>query len=100
MKNNTLIFNQVKQQNFYTAHTNNGGVILKSYNTIAGYIAPDGTLYRVRYTHTTGKQISQYYTTQNQKYLDADVLASIIYTYENILLNCNYNEADKNNLFV
>ena len=53
-----LKFNRIKQQNFYVAHYNNG-IILKSYNTIVGLIYDD-ILYRVRYSITTGKQITKY----------------------------------------
>ncbi len=97
MTNNNIKFNQIKKQNFYTAYTKNGGIILKSYDTIVGYISNDDVLYRVRYSHTTGKQITQFANNFggiiDTKYLDADALASIIYSYENIKLNCNYNGA-------
>lgn len=90
---NNLKFNQIKQQNFYVANTKNGGEVLKSYNTIVGYIANDETLYRVRYTTTTGKQITKYYPTQKQQYVDAGQLKEIIKTFEGLDLNTCYNGA-------
>lgn len=94
---NKLNFKQVKQQNFYTATTRNGGEILKSYNTIVAYITPYGALYRVRYTHTTGKQITQYYNNNydfvEENYVNAEQLQETIKAHENMDINCNYNEA-------
>lgn len=87
----TLKFKQEKKQNFYTATTHNGGEILKSYNTIVGYIAPDGTLYRVRYSTTTGKQITKYYTTTKQHYITAEELHDKIKEFENIDICTEYN---------
>ena len=99
-----IIFNQVRNQNFYTAHTktnyNNiftNGVILKSYNTIVGFVnIDDGVLYRVRYTHTTGKQITQYaynYDIKKEYYTTAEKLHDIILNYTGFDLNTEYNGA-------
>ena len=89
-----LNFQRVKQQNFYVAHHNNG-IILKSYNTIVGLICDD-ILYRVRYSHTTGKQITQYannFEILNTHYVTAERLHDIIKKATNLDLNTNYNGA-------
>lgn len=100
----TIQFNQIKSQNFYVAHTHNGGEILKSYNTIVGYITPYGALYRVRYTHTTGKQITQYYNNNfdfvKENYCTAKELAETIKAHENILVDTKYNGQLYNSIFV
>lgn len=93
----SLNFKQVKQQNFYTATTPNGGEILKSYNTIVGYIDGSGWLYRVRCTHTTGKQITQYYNKNydfvGETYTTAEELHDIIKANAGIDINTQYNGA-------
>ena len=100
----TIQFNQIKQQNFYVAHTHNGGELLKSYNTIVGYITPYGALYRVRYTHTTGKQITQYYNNNfdfvEENYCTADELHDTIKAHENIKVDTSYNGQLYNSIFV
>lgn len=85
-----LQFRQIKNQNFYTCKTKSGE-ILKSYNTIVGYIDQQGKLYRTRYTQTTGKQITKYYTTSNQVYVNAEELQKVIKEYEGITINTEYN---------
>ena len=99
-----LQFNQIKSQNFYVAHTHNGGEILKSYNTIVGYITPYGALYRVRYTHTTGKQITQYYNNNfafvEENFCTADELAETIKAHENANINTQYNGVYGDLLFI
>lgn len=90
-----LQFNQVKSQNFYTATTPQNATILKSYNTIVGYITSYGVLYRTRWSMTTSKQITQYYNTHHtfieQNYVDKNELKDIIKAHENFNIDTNYN---------
>lgn len=97
-------FKQVKNQNFYTGTTPNGGELLKSYNTIVGYITNYGALYRVRYTHTTGKQITQYYnnnyTFVEENYISADELNATIKAHEGFDTDTKYNGQLYNSIFI
>lgn len=87
-----LKFQRVKQQNFYVAHHNNG-IILKSYSTIVGLIY-DNILYRVKYSHTTGKQITQYannFEISNTHYVTSEQLHDIIKRETGLDINTRYN---------
>lgn len=99
---NKLNFTQFRQKQFYTACTKNGGIICKSYNTIVAYITPYDAVYRVRYTHTTGKQITQFCDsvnadTYNATHCTAEELHNHIKAHEDLDINTNYNEAHTNN---
>lgn len=61
---NTLKFKRIKQQQFYTASVG-GAEVLKSYSTIVGLIDSTNTLYNVKYSRTTSKQVSQYANANN-----------------------------------
>lgn len=85
-------FERVRQQNFYVAHHNNG-IILKSYNTIVGLIY-DNILYRVRYSTTTGKQITKYanqFEILNTHYVSAERLNEIINKAIGLNIDTRYN---------
>ena len=99
-----LQFNQVKSQNFYTATTPYNATILKSYNTIVGYITQHGVLYRTRWSTTTSKQITQYYNTNHafvkQNYVNKNELKDIIKAHEGFHIDTNYNGCLYNSIFV
>lgn len=87
-----MTFKRIRQQNFYVAE-HNQGKILKSYNTIVGLIYDD-ILYRVRYSHTTGKQITQYannFEILNTHYVTAERLHDIIKSAIGLDIDTRYN---------
>ena len=92
-------FNQVKSQNFYVAYTPNGDIILKSYSTIVGIITP-AAVYRVRYSQTTGKQITQFVNSigfdGETIYTTAQKLHDEIKNACGLDLNTNYNMFQSN----
>lgn len=97
-------FKQIKNQNFCVGATPNGGELLKSYNTIVGYITNYGALYRVRYTHTTGKQITQYYYNNydfvEENYVTAEELNATIKAHEGFDIDTRYNGQLYNSIFI
>lgn len=92
-----LEFKRVKQQNFYVYEKQYEYRILKSYNTIVGFIHR-GTLYETKYSRTTSKQVTQYcnnlpfYDCVTSKVIvDSQELAKQIKLATGLNINTNYN---------